>query len=107
VKPEVDRSSPLGSLLRQIRPKVFTLRGVPGGGVQKLACLGSHDLHGATVPCGFLNLDPPHRGPAKGAALFWVWCAQELGPNGCINLDRVAQREVKTQFVVTQVGHFC
>jgi hypothetical protein len=34
-------------------PKVFTVCGVPGGP-------GSHDLHRAMVPCGFLSLDPPH-----------------------------------------------
>jgi hypothetical protein len=41
------------------------------------------------------------------AALFCVWHAQELGPNGCRNLDRDAQREVRTHFTLTQVGHFC
>jgi hypothetical protein len=30
------------------------------------------------VPRGSLSLDPPQWGPAKGAALFWVWCAREL-----------------------------
>jgi hypothetical protein len=39
-------------------------------GVQELAYPGPHDLHGATVPHGFLSPDPPHWGPAKGAALF-------------------------------------
>jgi predicted short-subunit dehydrogenase-like oxidoreductase (DUF2520 family) len=28
-------------------PKVFTVRGVPRGGVRELTCLGPHDLHGA------------------------------------------------------------
>jgi hypothetical protein len=76
-------------------------------GVQELACLRPHDLHGAIVPCGFLSSDPPHYGPAKGAALLQVWCAQELGPNGCRNLGRDAQREVKTHFILTQVVYFC
>jgi hypothetical protein len=48
------------------------------------------------VPRGFLNPDPPHWGPAKGTALFRIWCAQELGPNGCRNLNKDAQGEVKT-----------
>jgi hypothetical protein len=64
-------------------PKVFTLRGMPGG-------LESHDFYGATVPCGFFTPDPPHWIMTKGGALFQVWCAQELGPNGCRNLDRDA-----------------
>jgi hypothetical protein len=80
--------------------KVFTVRGVPGGP-------GPHNLHGAMVPRGFVNPDPPHWGSTKGTALFRVWCAQELGPNGCRNLDRVAQREVKTHFILTQAGRFC
>jgi hypothetical protein len=46
--------------------KVFTLRGVP------------HD---------FLSPDARYGSPAKGAALSWVWGPQELGPNGCRNLD--------------------
>jgi hypothetical protein len=49
-------------------PKVFTLRGVPGGS-------GPHNLHRAMVPRGFLSPDPPHWGLTKGADLFWVWCA--------------------------------
>jgi hypothetical protein len=48
-----------------------------------------------------------HWSLAKGTDLFWVWCTEELGPNGCRNLDRDAQREVKTHFALTQVGHFC
>jgi hypothetical protein len=88
-------------------PKVFTLHGVPGGGgVRELAYPRPHDLHGATVPHNFLNPDPPYWVPAEGAALFWVWCTQELGPNDCRNLDRDAQREVKTHFNITQVGCF-
>jgi hypothetical protein len=79
--------------------------GVPG--VQELACPGPHDLHGDMVSHGFLSPDPPHWGPTKGTALFWVWCTQELRPNGCRNLGRDAQREVKTHFVLTQVGRFC
>jgi hypothetical protein len=58
------------------------------------------------VPRGFLSPDPPHWGPTKETAQFHVWCAQELGPNGCRNLDRDALREVKTHFILTQVGHF-
>jgi hypothetical protein len=76
-------------------------------GVRELACLGPHDLHGATVSREFLSPDPPHMGPAKGAALFRIWCAQELGSNGCRNLDKDAYREVKTYFILTQVGRFC
>jgi hypothetical protein len=87
--------------------KVFTLRGMPRGGVQELASLGPHDLHRAMVPRGFFSPDPPYWGPTKGAALFWVWCAQELGPNSCRNLDRDAQRKVKTHFILTQAGRFC
>jgi hypothetical protein len=67
-------------------PKVFILRGVPG--VHELTCPGPHDLHRTTVPRDFLSSDPPHRGPAKGGALFWVWCTHELGPNSYRNLDR-------------------
>jgi hypothetical protein len=59
------------------------------------------------MPRGFLSLDPPQWGPTKGAALFRVWCARELGSNGCRNLDRDAQRDVKTHFILTKVGHFC
>jgi hypothetical protein len=58
------------------------------------------------VPCGFLSLDPPYQGSSDGAALFWGWCTQELGPNVCRNLDRDAQREIKTHFILTQVGRF-
>jgi hypothetical protein len=32
--------------------------------------------------------------------------AQKMGYNGCINLDRDAQREIKTYFILIQVGHF-
>jgi hypothetical protein len=32
------------------------------------------------VPHDFLSLDPPHRGPTKGTALFQVWCVRELAP---------------------------
>jgi hypothetical protein len=39
--------------------------------------------------------------------LFWVWCARELGPNGCRNLDKDAQKEVRTHFILTQVRRFC
>jgi hypothetical protein len=49
-------------------PKVFTVRVVPG--VWKLTCLGSHNLHEAMVPRGFLSPDPPHSGLAKGTTLF-------------------------------------
>jgi hypothetical protein len=77
------------------------------GGVQELTCLGPHNLHRDMVPRGFLRPYPPYWGPAEGAALFQVWCAQELGPNSCRKLDRDAQREVKTYFVLTQVGCFC
>jgi hypothetical protein len=75
----------------------------PGGGgsVLELAYLGPHNLHGATVSHDFLSPDPPHWGPTKRATLFWVWYAQELGPNGCRNLDRDTQREVKTHFILT------
>jgi hypothetical protein len=59
-------------------------------GVRELACLGTHDLHGAMVPHDFLSSDPPHWGPTKGTALFRVWCAQKLGLNGCENLNRDA-----------------
>jgi hypothetical protein len=78
-----------------------------GGGVWELTYLEPNDLHRIMVPRGFLSPDIPYWGPAKGAALFWVWCARELGPNGCRNLDRDTQREVKTYFILTQVGHFC
>jgi hypothetical protein len=54
-------------------PKVFTLRGMPGGGgVWELTYQGAHDLHRATVPRRFLSPDPPYWGPVKGAALFLV-----------------------------------
>jgi hypothetical protein len=76
-------------------------------GIQELTCPGPHDLHGATVPCGFLSRNPPHWGPTKRAGLFWSWCTHELGPNGCRNLDRDAHREVKTHFILTRVGRFC
>jgi hypothetical protein len=33
--------------------------------------------------------------------------AQMKAVNGCRNLDRDAQREVKTHFTLTQVGRFC
>jgi hypothetical protein len=78
-----------------LAPKVFTLCVVSGGGgVWELICLRPHNLHGTTVPHDFLSPYPPHWGPAKGAALFQVWCTQELGPNGCRNLDRDAERDV-------------
>jgi hypothetical protein len=83
-------------------PKVLTC--VACRGVRELACPGSHDLHGAAVPRDFLSPDPPHWGLAKRAALLRVWCAQELGPNSCRNLDRDTQREVKTHFILIQVG---
>jgi hypothetical protein len=76
-------------------------------GVQELACPGPHNLHRAMVPRGFLSPDPPYWGPAKGAALFCVWYAQELRCNGCRNLDRDSQREVKSYFTLNQVGRFC
>jgi hypothetical protein len=59
------------------------------------------------VPRDFLSSDPPHCGPTKGTALFWVWCAQKMGLNGYGNLDRDTQREVKTYFTLTQIGCFC
>jgi hypothetical protein len=76
-------------------------------GVQELVGSGPHDLHRAAVPHDFLSPDPPHWGLTKGDDLFWVWCAQELGPNSYRNLNRDAQREVKTHFILTQVGRFC
>jgi hypothetical protein len=57
-------------------PKVFTLRGMPGGGgeggVRELTFPRPHDLHGGTVPHDFLSIDPPHWGSVKRAALLWV-----------------------------------
>jgi hypothetical protein len=40
-------------------------------------------------------------------ALFQVWCARELGPNGFRNLDKDAQKYVRIHFILTQVGRFC
>jgi hypothetical protein len=34
-------------------------------------------------------------GPAKGAALFRLWCTQELGPNGCRNLEEMLREKLK------------
>jgi hypothetical protein len=41
------------------------------------------------------------------ATLFQVWHTRELGPNCCRNLDRDAQREVRTHFTLTQVRRLC
>jgi hypothetical protein len=92
---EFEQSCTSGFLIASSQtPKVFTLRGVPEDPETHL--FGTPRLHEATVPHDFLNLDPPQWGLANGAH-------RELGPNGCRNLDKDAQRDVKTHFILTQV----